>query len=150
MERKERKVLVDYIYEQLQQEEKANEDITNKLLEKEEEIIQHKKTIKQMTRKASGFIEEVRVASNEIHELVGAALDPATPMAVCELRKNLLKIHHTIATLQNVTGAACLSVQKKGICPYEERSDSAYGEDSGEGSGEDYHQDMDDDYAHSQ
>ncbi|KAM3195651.1 hypothetical protein ACQJBY_071672 [Aegilops geniculata] len=36
MERNERKVLVDYIYEKMRHEEKANEDITNKLLENEQ------------------------------------------------------------------------------------------------------------------
>lgn len=137
MERRQRKVLVDYNYEQMQQEEKADADITNKLFEKGKEIIQHKRTIKQMTREASDYIDEVRVASNEIHELVGATLDPTAPMTVCDLKKNLLKIHDTVAALQNITSTACLSLQKKGIYPYDEESDSGYGEGFGEDSDDD-------------
>lgn len=84
----------------MQQEEKANADITNKLLEKEKEFIQHKRTIKQMTREASDYIDEVRVASNQIHELAGATLDPTAPMTVYDLKKNLLKIHDTVNQIQ--------------------------------------------------
>jgi len=57
----------------------------------------------------------VRVASSQIHQLVGAALDPATPVTAFDLKKALVEIHDGIAALQQLTGAACLSPQKAHI-----------------------------------
>lgn len=59
MERREHKALVDFNYEQLQEEKKGI-------------CKHHKKTIKQMTGEGCEYVDEVRVASNKIHDLAGA------------------------------------------------------------------------------
>lgn len=72
----------------------------------------------------------VRVASSQIHQLAGAALDPATPVTASDLKKALVEIHGGIAALQHLTGEACLSLQKKGTYPYNAESDSTHDGDS--------------------
>lgn len=137
MERREHKVLVDYNYEHLQEKQKANVKITNKLLEKGEEIKQYKKTIKQMTREGSHYLDEVRVTSNKIHDLAGATLDPTASMTVCNLKQTLLEIHDAVGALQSITSAACLSL-KKGIYPYDPDSDSSFGKGYADDMGDGY------------
>ena len=58
-------------------------------------------------------------------------------MTVCNL-KNLLKIHDIVAAFRNITSAACLSVQKKGIYSYDTESDSGCGEGSNDDIGDSY------------
>ncbi|KAI4979477.1 hypothetical protein ZWY2020_016230 [Hordeum vulgare] len=60
METNEQKVLVDYNYYQLEQQKKACATASDRLLEKIEEIKQRNKTIKQITREASDYVEEVQ------------------------------------------------------------------------------------------
>lgn len=54
---------------------------------------------------------------------------PTASMAVCNLRQALLEIHDAVVELQSITSAACLSLQKKGIYPYDPCSDSSCGVD---------------------
>lgn len=143
METREKKVLVDYNYYQLEQQKKAYARVSNRLLEKLEEIKQHNKTIKQIIGEACDYVEEVRAATNKIHGLAGIALDPAASVSVCNLRQAILEIRDAVVALQNTTATTCLSLQQKDIYPYDDVSDL-----SGEGSDEDDHQEMDDDQAH--
>ncbi|KAE8774742.1 hypothetical protein D1007_52834 [Hordeum vulgare] len=148
METSEQKVLVDYNYYQLEQHKKACATASDRLLEKIEEIKQRNKTIKQITRDASDYVEEVRDASKKIHSLAAVALDPATSISVCALKKAILEIHGAVAALQSTTAIACPTLQEQGIYSDDNGSDPVYNSPSDEDSNEGYHQDMDDDYAH--
>ncbi|KAI5012944.1 hypothetical protein ZWY2020_025210 [Hordeum vulgare] len=148
METNEQKVIVDYNYYQLEQQKKACATASDRLLEKIEEIKQRNKTIKQITREASDYVEEVRDASNKIHSLVAVALDPAASISVCALKKAILEIHGAVAALQSTTAIACPTLQERGIYSDDNVSDPVYNSPSDEDSNEGYHQDMDDDYAH--
>ncbi|KAE8811709.1 hypothetical protein D1007_11503 [Hordeum vulgare] len=148
METNEQKVLVDYNYYQLEQQKKACATASDRLLEKIKEIKQRNKIIKQITREASDYVEEVCDASNKIHSLAAVALDPAASISVCALKKAILEIHGAVAALQSTTAIACPKLQERGIYSDDNVSDPVYNSPSDEDSNEGYHQDMDDDYAH--
>ncbi|KAI5003033.1 hypothetical protein ZWY2020_027683 [Hordeum vulgare] len=132
----------------LEQQKKACATASDRLLEKIEEIKQRNKTIKQITREASDYVEEVCDASNKIHSLAAVALDPVASISVCALKKAILEIHGAVAALQSTTAIACPTLQERGIYSDDNVSDPVYNSPSDEDSNEGYHQDMDDDYAH--
>lgn len=68
-------------------------------------------------------MDEVCVAPNEIHYHAGATY------CFFNDRHALLEIHDVVVELQSITSAACLSLQQKGIYPYDPSSDSSCGVD---------------------
>lgn len=103
---------------------------SDSVAQKKNEIKEQKVVIAEIRKEWSGYLEVVRVASSQIHQLAGAALDPATPVTASDLKKALVEIHGGIAALQQLTGEACLSLQKKGTYPYNAESDSTHDVDS--------------------
>ncbi|XBH83471.1 hypothetical protein VPH35_071885 [Triticum aestivum] len=148
MENKEKKVLVDYNYYQLEQNKKTCARVSDKLLEKSEEINQRSNKIKQITKEACNYVDEVRVASNKIHGLTGVALDPTNSMSVSNLRQALLEIHDAVIALQNTTTTTSQFLEEEGMYSDEDVADPVYTGHSNEDSAEDCHPDMNDDYAH--
>lgn len=143
-----RKVLVDYNYHRLQQEKQAYAKLSDRLSETTEEINQRNQTIKQVTREASNYLEEVHVASNKIHTLADAALDPAAGLSLSTLKQAILQIQNATVALQSTTAAARISLEEKGIYSEDNVPEPVYDGLSDEETNEDYHQDMDDDCAH--
>jgi hypothetical protein len=47
-------------------------------------------------------------------------------VAACDLKTDLVEVHDGIAALQQLTGVAFLSLEKKDTCPYSTESDSTY------------------------
>lgn len=148
METKEKKVLVDYNYYQLEQQKKAYARVSSRLLEKSEEINQHRKNIKQITKEACDYVEEVRAASNKIHDLAAVALDPAASISIANLKQAVLKIHDAVIALQNTTAITSQSLEQKRMYSDDDVSDPVYSGHSDEDSPDDCHQDMNDDYGH--
>lgn len=64
--------------------------------------------------------------SNQVHHVAGAALDHVVSVNTYNLKKTLTEVHDAIAKLQQLTDAACLSLQKKGTYPYIVESSSTH------------------------
>ncbi|XBH71444.1 hypothetical protein VPH35_098897 [Triticum aestivum] len=96
-------------------------------------------TIKQVTREASNYLEEVHVASNKIHTLADAALDPAAGLSLSTLKQAILQIQNAIVALQSTTAAARISLEEKGIYSEDNVPEPVYDGLSDEETNEDYH-----------
>ncbi|EMS46998.1 hypothetical protein TRIUR3_01699 [Triticum urartu] len=90
MQNKEGKVLVDYNYYQLEQMKMAHIRLSARLLEQSDEINQHSKTIKQITKEACNYVKQVHNASNRIQDLAAVFLDPATSMCVSNMKQAIV------------------------------------------------------------
>ncbi|KAM3225010.1 hypothetical protein ACQJBY_058013 [Aegilops geniculata] len=147
MENHENKVLVDYNYYRLQQEKQSCARLSDKLSEKTKKINQHNQTIKQMTKEASDYLEEVHAASDKIHGLAAIALDPAASLSLSTLKQAILEIQDSLIALQSATAAARASLEEKGMHSVDDVAQPIYDGLSDEEIDEDYHQGMDDDCA---
>lgn len=62
-------------------------------------INQHSKTIKQISKEACGYVDEVCATSNKINGLTQVALDPFASMSVSNLKQTILEIHNAVVAL---------------------------------------------------
>ncbi|XBH61880.1 hypothetical protein VPH35_116244 [Triticum aestivum] len=129
------------------QEKQAHARLSNRVLEKTDEINQRNKTIKQMTEELSNYLEEVHVVSNKIHDLAATALDPAASLSLSTLKQTILEIQNSIGTLGSTTATARVFLEEKGMYSEDDVPQPTYDGLSDEELDEDYHQDMDDDCA---
>ena len=148
MQNTEGKALVDYNYYQLEQQKMAHTRLSARLLEQSKEINQHSKTIKQRTKEACNYVEQVHNASNKIQDLAGVFLDPAASMCVSNMKQAIMEIHISVVALQSSTITTSQFLEEKGMYSDDEVPEQGYSGYSDENSADDIHQDMDEDYAH--
>ncbi|XBI76136.1 hypothetical protein VPH35_069406 [Triticum aestivum] len=122
MQNAESKVLVDYNYYQLEQHKMAHTRLSARLLEQSKEINQHSKTIKQITKEACSYVEQVHTASNKIQDLAAFFLDPAASIFV---------------TLQSCTTTTSQFLEEKGMYSDDEVPEQIYSGCSDEDSADD-------------
>ncbi|KAF7021573.1 hypothetical protein CFC21_034499 [Triticum aestivum] len=146
MQNREGKVLVDYNYYQLEQMKMAHTRLSTRLPEQSDEINQHIKTIKQITKEACNYVEQVRNASNRIQDLAAVFLDPATSMCVSNMKQAIMEIHSSIVVLQSSTTTTSRFLEEKGMYSDDEVPEQSYSGHLDEDSADDIHQHLDDDY----
>lgn len=126
MGRRCQKVLVDYNYTKLQQAQDINASLTDSVTQKDKVIKEQKQQIRELSMEWSDYLDEVWIASDQIHQLSATGLDPNTQVTSHRLKKALAELHDKIVALQQLTGMSSLSLQRKVSCPYGGESASAY------------------------
>ncbi|KAM3367012.1 hypothetical protein ACQJBY_015969 [Aegilops geniculata] len=126
----------------------AHARLSARLLEQSKEINLHSKTIKQITREACNYVEQVHNASNRIQDLAGIFMDPAASMCTSDMKQAIMEIHSSVAALQSSTATTSQFAEEKGVYSDNEVLEQSCNGYSDEDSADDIHQDMDDDNAH--